>query len=252
MQDTGYIPQRAGHWSGQSSAHDTENSRYNRWVQYYWTPELKFCWLCTNTQEAGFKGRPASIQISGVGSGNKNKLKVQYRVLLKRRDGHVAEFTPYGFEKITVDAVSINLEKAKRLFPSVAGSLKSPEGPVHMLVCLNHMRDAPKEQARKEGILLYQCELSTGHVAYGNMGGMAVERKVAKLESRVLSCMSTLFHPLEFIPAEAMGTELPRRCPACKNCNECRFQMNSRSFKENTKYEINLSKLKLDVGLTHQ
>jgi hypothetical protein len=35
-------------------------------------------------KEAGFKGRPASIWISGVGMGNKNKSKVQYRVLLRK------------------------------------------------------------------------------------------------------------------------------------------------------------------------
>ncbi len=79
-----------------------------------------------------------------MGSGNKNKSKVQYRVLLKKRDGRVVEFTPYGIEKITGDAVSINLEKAKSLFPAVAGSLESHEGPVHMLVGIDHMRDAPK------------------------------------------------------------------------------------------------------------
>jgi hypothetical protein len=57
-----------------------------------------------------------------------------------------------------------------------------------------------------------------------------------------------LFQPPEFIPAEAMGTELPRRCPGCKNCKECQFLMDSLSYKENTKYEIILSKLKLDEG----
>jgi hypothetical protein len=52
-------------------------------------------------KEASFKGCPASIQISGVGSGNKKKSKVQYRVLLKKIDGSVAEFRPYGVNKIT-------------------------------------------------------------------------------------------------------------------------------------------------------
>jgi hypothetical protein len=40
-------------------------------------------------REAGFKGRPASIQTSEVGTGNKNRSKVLYRVLLKKRDGKV-------------------------------------------------------------------------------------------------------------------------------------------------------------------
>ncbi len=80
-------------------------------------------------REAGFKGRPASIRISGVGTGNKNKSKVQYRALLRRRDGSIAEFTPYGVERITGDAVRMNLDKAKALFPSAACKLESPEGP---------------------------------------------------------------------------------------------------------------------------
>jgi hypothetical protein len=64
---------------------------------------------------------------------------------------------------------------------------------------------------------------------------------------RVLSCRTTFFNPPEFIPAEVMGTELPRRCPACRNCKECQFRMDSLTFKENTEYEVILSKLHLDV-----
>jgi hypothetical protein len=74
-------------------------------------------------REAGFKGRPASIQISGVGTGNKNRSKVLYRILLKKIYGKMAEFTLYGVEKITGDAVSINLEKGKNLFSAEAGSM---------------------------------------------------------------------------------------------------------------------------------
>ncbi len=64
---------------------------------------------------------------------------------------------------------------------------------------------------------------------------------------RVLSCRTTLFNPPEFIPAEVMGTELPRTCPACRNCKECQFRMDSLTLKENTEYEVILSKLHLDV-----
>jgi hypothetical protein len=159
--------------------------------------------------EAGFKGRPASIQISGVGAGNKNKSRVQYRVLLKKRDGKVAEFTLYGVERITGDAVGINLEKAKFLFPAATGRMESPEGSIHMLVSMDHMKDAPKEQAKQEGIVLYSSEFGTRYVACGNMGKLAGEKKAASTELKVLSCRSTLFHPPEFIRAEAMGKSSP-------------------------------------------
>jgi hypothetical protein len=64
--------------------------------------------------------------------------------------------------------------------------------------------------------------------------------------AKVLSCKSFMFTPLDLIPVEAMGTELPRLCQACKNCKECQVGMASLSFKENTEYEIILSRLHLD------
>jgi hypothetical protein len=196
--------------------------------------------------KAGFKGRPASIQISGVGAGNKNRSRVQYRVLLRKRDGGVAEFTPYGVEKITGDAVGIDLDKAKRLFPAVASNLESPDSPIHMLVGMDHMKNTPREQARGDGVVLYQTEFSTGHMACGDMNKETGVKVAGHSDLRVLSCRSTLFNLPEFIPSKAMGTELPRHCPACKNCKERWFQMDSLSFKENTEYEIILGKLKLD------
>jgi hypothetical protein len=33
------------------------------------------------------------------------------------------------------------------------------------------------------------------------------------------------FAPIEFIAEKVMGTELPRRWPACKNCKGCPFQV---------------------------
>jgi hypothetical protein len=65
--------QRSQGLSGQSSAHDPENSRY-QWetCTVLWETGAQIP-LTTHhyAKEAGFKGHPASIQISGVGSGNK-------------------------------------------------------------------------------------------------------------------------------------------------------------------------------------
>ncbi len=94
---------------------------------------------------------------------------MQYRVLLRRRDGSIAEFTPYGMEKITGDAIRMNLDKTKALFPSAACKLESPEGPIHMLIGMDHMKDAPRERDRAEGVVLYHSEFNTGYVACGNM-----------------------------------------------------------------------------------
>jgi hypothetical protein len=145
---------------------------------------------------------------------------VQYRVLLRKRDGGVAELTPYGVEKINGDAVGIDLGKAKELFLAVACSLESPEGQIHMLMGMDHMNNAPREQERGEGVVLYQSEFNTGYVACGNMNRSEDHRVEGRPKTKVLSCRSMLFNPPEITPAEAMRTELPRRCSACKNCKD--------------------------------
>ncbi len=80
------------------------------------------------------------------GRRNKKRSKVQNRVLQRKRDGTVAEFMPYGVDKITGDAVDMNMDKAENTFPIAAQTLESPGGPIHLLVGMNHMKDAPREQ----------------------------------------------------------------------------------------------------------
>jgi hypothetical protein len=119
-------------------------------------------------------------------------------------------------ERITGDAIRMNLDKAKALFPSAACKLESPDGPIHMLIGMDHMKDTPWEQDRAEGVVLCQSEFN--NLACGNMNKEFSNQRREGPAVKVLSCRSGLFNPPDFIPAEAMGTELPRRCPACKNC----------------------------------
>ncbi len=193
---------------------------------------------------AGFRRQTASIQITGVGAGSGGESSVQYKALLRRRDGSVAEILPYGVDRITGNATSLNLSKAKALFPSVASTLESPAGPIQLLIGMDHMEEAPREQERAQGVALYSSRFGTGYVTGGDM---THPPGLEPTSVRVLSCRTTLFNPPEFIPAEVMGTELPRRCPACRNCKECQFRMDSLTFKENTEYKVILSKLHLDV-----
>jgi hypothetical protein len=110
---------------------------------------------------AGFKRRPASIRITGVGAGSGGESSVQYKALLRRRDGSVAEVLPYGVDRITGNATSLILSKAKSLLPSVASNLESPAGPIQLLVGMDHMEEAPKEEMRAQGVALYSSKFGT-------------------------------------------------------------------------------------------
>jgi hypothetical protein len=52
------------------------------------------------------------------------------------------------------------------------------------------------------------------------------------------------FQTPEFLSAEAMGVDLPRRCPSCKNCKECQFWTSAVSYKEDQEYHMILEGLK--------
>jgi hypothetical protein len=132
---------------------------------------------------------------------------VQYKALLRRRDGSVAEILPYGGDRITGNAISLNLSKAKSLFPSVADDLESPAGPIQLLVGMDHMEKAPKEEMRVQGVALYSSKFGTGYITGGDMTQLSGQEPTSV---RVLSCQTTFFNPPEFIPAEVMSTELPR------------------------------------------
>jgi hypothetical protein len=105
--------------------------------------------------KAGFGRRPASIRITGVGAGGGGESTVQYRALLRRRDGSIAEIKPYGVDKITGNATSLNLSKAKALFPSASSELESPAGPIQLLIGMDHMEEAPGKEGRAQGVALY-------------------------------------------------------------------------------------------------
>ncbi len=85
--------------------------------------------MLTTTQhpkEAGFRGPPALIQIHRVLSqGARKSPKKQYRALLQKIYLTVVEIRPYDVDKLTGDAVSLNILRARKTFPAVAGSWRA-------------------------------------------------------------------------------------------------------------------------------
>ncbi len=95
-------------------------------------------------------------------------------------------------DKITGNATSLNLSKAKALFPSVVSTLESPAGPIQLLIGMDHMEEAPREEERGQGVALYSSRFGTGYVTGGNMTYLPGQEPTSV---RVLSCRTTLFNP---------------------------------------------------------
>ncbi len=98
------------------------------------------------------------------------KSKKHYRVLLKKIDSSVAEIMLYGVDKITGDAVRMDLSIAKSTFPAVFHDLESPGSPIHLLIGMVHMEDTPKEQERGKNLVLSRSAFITEYIVCGNMG----------------------------------------------------------------------------------
>ncbi len=88
--------------------------------------------------------------------------------MLRHRYGSIAEILPYGVDRITGNATSLNLSKAKALFPAVASTLESPAGPIQLLIGMDHMEEAPREEKRAQGVALYSSKFGTGYDMGGN------------------------------------------------------------------------------------
>ncbi len=51
----------------------------------------------------------------------------------------------------------------------MASNLESPAGPIQLLVGMDHMEEAPKEEKRAQGVALYCSKFGTGYVTGGDM-----------------------------------------------------------------------------------
>jgi hypothetical protein len=128
--------------------------------------------LITNlfAKEVRFQGHPATIQISGAAQ--EAKISQTYsKVLLRKIDGTEAEFNTYAIEKITGDAISRDISKAKKTFPALAGDLESPGGPIDLLIGMDHTDDAPREHERGAALVLYKFVFGTRNVVCSNING---------------------------------------------------------------------------------
>jgi hypothetical protein len=72
---------------------------------------------------------------------------------------------------------------------------------------------------------LFKSQFGTGWMASGNAGGIETPLNQSEEDKEsalvLVTQESKNFQTPEFLSAEAMGVDLPRRCPSCKNCKEC-------------------------------
>jgi hypothetical protein len=114
-----------------------------------------------------------------------------------------------------------------------------PKGNVQLLIGMNRVDLHPKEVERtgRLALLLSFFGSRSKWIITGDLAGHAKG-------TAVVGVIRQGHHvPLDFLTAEALGTETLRRCAACKKCKECQFRANVLTFKENAEYEAILNNL---------
>ncbi len=116
---------------------------------------------------------------------------------------------------------------------------------MNLLLGFDNMGCFLVEADRKGSLSLWSSQLGTGWMIAGRPQQSCVcESCTCTVVTNAVGAEH--FQPLDFIRAEALGTDTPARCEACRNCRECKFRADSISFNENKEYEVIIN------GLNHK
>ncbi len=182
----------------------------------------------------------SSLKLSGLGSGPALRATYRYKVILTRTDGQTVELIAHGLETIASNLDAIDPRILRQAFPEVPeGGLEGASGRVSLLIGQDNMRLFPVEVRKSGGMALFKSQFGTGWMASGNAGGMETPSNQEKETNEgALVLVAQESKTPEFLSAEAMGVDLPRRCPSCKNCKECQFRTSAVSYKEDQEFHV--------------
>jgi hypothetical protein len=222
------------------------------------------------------------LRLEGIGDGHLSKATVRYKVPLIDTGGRVITVTAYGIESIMSPLGRGDITLMREAFPEVpAGGLVTAAGEVSLLMGQDNLSLFPTARRRVGNAALYMSRFGTGWIASGKPpgakgggdsrhGGVCIIRMAGQEvtarpepheEDTAICALSTasqqwaapplhieggIFQPSDFLTAESMGTDLPRRCTSCRRCKECKFRTDSLTFKEDQEYQVILEGLKFN------
>jgi hypothetical protein len=220
------------------------------------------------------------LRLEGIGDGHRPRAATHFKVLLVDTGGRAITITAYGLDNIMSPLDGGDITSMREAFPEVpTGGLVPAAGEVSLLMGQDNLSLFPTERQRIGNAALYMSRFGTGWIASGKppraKGGRSsrhvgvclvkvVSQKVTARpepheEDTAICALSTvsqqwaapplhvegdIFQPYDFLTAESLGTDLPCQCTSCRRCKECKFGMDSLTFKEDQEYQIILEGLK--------
>jgi hypothetical protein len=185
----------------------------------------------------------SNIEITGVGGGVTHPDWV-FSIDFPGIDGDRLNVLAHGINGLGIHVEQQDLQILSEHFPETdVGKFSNPGGEIDLLIGMDNHQLWPKEVSRGKRLLLWESRIK-------NDSPLIVAGSVASSGPWAFSghARVTHFNPQDFISAEALGTDIPRRCKACGKCNECTFRTTALTALENAEYEVIVNNLVYDAN----
>ena len=219
-------------------------------------------------RQFGLLGEKVTVTIETLNAVT-TKETLLYMVELLDRKGERRLVRAFGFDKISEPMGSIQLEGVKYLFSDEMQKRwkdwgMRPSGEVQLLLGSEVAHLHPRAEETVENLVIRTSNFGTGLVLNGGHKDIRTEK--LKFDSTVgairqgnfvkvnrVTVMYTQdrdFKPMEyswgcamlqekdFLAAEGLGVEAPRRCRSCTGCKECSFRGRQMSQREAAEYKL--------------
>ena len=201
-------------------------------------------------EKAGLKGKSKRMMLTVAGGHTSLMDTKEYVLPLVDNKGRTHSVLVYAMEEITNKIRQVSKKDFDIATKQFAGtrqmSIENPSGHVDILIGLAHNGLHPRDVGTVGNLRLYKSNFGSGHLFGGKIGPDGCQTGAATFTARVNNVRLGHFLPTDFLSAEAVGTEIPRRCATCKGCKECTYKMESLSWEENNELAIIEEGLVLD------
>ena len=204
--------------------------------------------LVTNSfaAKANLTGTQCVLKLTTVHGELKEIDSCLYCVPLQDSDGNIHHIWAYGIDKITGDISSPSDVDLQEFFPqSDVQKITLPSGSVDLLVGINYPNLFPVQIASKGNLALYKSMFGSGFLVGGNVADRIPDPAKCHHAAIVAHGIAKSLVP-DFLSAESLGVELPRRCRACQGCKECTYKATHLSWQENAELRVIEEGLSLD------
>ena len=165
---------------------------------------------------------------SALSAGGSFKSDSTCEVPLKAANGDIYWITCMVIKKITGDVSSMTPAAVYKEFGVDESLLDNIyEKRLDIIVGMSNPIIFPKELSRTDHAYLYKSKFGKGYIACGSSSPVKPEHRYTFATVRSVTKLAE-----QFLAAENLGIDPPRRCGRCQKCQECAFYNQQVSYQE--------------------